>query len=109
MPQGMEAPDASMGEDGGKTLAYCVEVYVYADGTFRVTKEAPEAEEAEHEAAGTEEGAGGQDFQSLGEALKGVLDIIKQNPVSGGAQSQFEAGLRQESPSTPPMGGKPPM
>ena len=95
--------------EGDDDLAYCVEIYVYKSGKFRVTKEAPEAEKAEHEMAGTEEGAGGQDFQSLGDALKGVLDIIKQNPVSGGAQSQFEAGLRQESPSTPPMGGKPPM
>lgn len=96
-----------MGDDGGKTLAYCVEVYVYADGTFRVAKETKGQEEAEHEATGTEEGAGGRDFQSLGDALKGVLDIVKQNPVTGGAQSQFEAGLAQEA--SPPMGGKPPM
>lgn len=102
-----EMPEISPGDDNGKQLAYCIELYVYGDGTFRVSKESSGQEEAEHEATGTEEGAGGQDYQSLGDALKGVLDIVKQNPVQGGAQSQFEAGLRQEAPSTPGMPGKP--
>lgn len=102
-------PDAPAGDEAGKSLAYCIELYVYADGTFRVAKETSGQEKAEHEATGTEEGAGGQDYQSLGDALKGVLDLVKQNPVSGGAQSQFEAGLAQEAPSTPGMPGKPVM
>ena len=90
MQQGMPTEEAPE-QPEGKALAYCVEVYVYQDGSYRVTKEAPEAEAAEHEMAGTKEGEGGQDFKSLGDALKGVLQIIQQNPVN--SQDRFQAGF----------------
>lgn len=89
------ADDAALagGDTGGRRLAYCIEVYVYEDGTYRVTKESPEAEAAEHAAAGTREGEGGQDYQSPGQVLQAVLDHLRTNPVGDSGQAQLEAGF----------------
>ena len=48
-----------------------------------------EAAEEQGDAAGSEQG---EDFSSLGEALKAVLTIVKQNPIGESDQSNFEAG-----------------
>ena len=72
-PDDQGAPEAS---DGG----YCIEIKVKADGTFSVSKEDMPAEAAEPGEAQEPE----QQFGSLGEALKGVLDIVKANPPGGG-------------------------
>ena len=89
-------PDTSMG--GGKELAYCVELYVYKDGSYRVSRESSGQEKAEHEATETQEGAGGQDYPNLGEALKGILDIVKSNPAGEDANAQMEAGFGGKEP-----------
>jgi len=106
MPPG-QMPEQSAGDDGGKTLAYCVELYVYTDGTYRVSKEDAGQEEAEHEATGTQEGKDGTDFDKLGDALGAILDMVKANPAGGDANAQLEAGYNsREQPTAMPMGGR---
>ena len=73
------------------TQGYCIEVSVLPDGTFKVSGPEPLAAEAAEEQgeAGSEIG---QDFDSIGGALKGVMDIVKANPVGDNEQANFEAG-----------------
>ena len=106
MGQPGSMPEQSPGDDGGKTLAYCVELYVYTDGTYRVSKEDAGQEEAEHEAAGTEEGAGGANFDKLGDALGAILDMVKANPAGGDANTQLEAGYNSREQPMAMMGGR---
>ncbi len=95
MPMGEMAAPESDATDG---LAYVIEVYVYKDGTYRVTKESKDDEAREHAEAGTEEGHGGTDIQSTGDMLKAVLDIVKSNPAGGGEQEGFDAGFSGQEP-----------
>lgn len=88
--QQAEQPEQPSGE---KQIAYSVELCVYTDGTYRVSKESADQETAEHEATGTEMGEGGQDFDKLGDALQGILEIVKANPAGEDAGAQFEAGF----------------
>ena len=96
MPDAETAPDdqaeGGAEEAGDLSQGYCLELSVLPDGTFKVSGPEPLAEEADEEqgeAAGSE---AGQDFTSIGEALKAILSAIKANPVGGSDQSQFEAG-----------------
>ena len=80
-PEGMGMPPD---EAGGMSQGYCIELYVLPDGTFTVS--GPEA-------MPTMKGMEGKEtYDSIGAALKGVLELIKQNPIGGEAGEQFEAG-----------------
>ena len=83
------ADDAAMAEDTAmtdETEGYVIEIIVKADGSFAVSKEELRAE--------AEEGPGEEamSYDSLGQAMKAVMDIVKQNPVGESEQSQFDAG-----------------
>ena len=100
-------PDASPGDDGGKTLAYCIELYVFKNGTYKVSREDASQEEAEHEATNTPEGANGQDFDKLGDALGAILQMVKSNPAGQDAGAQLEAGYSgKEPPQAMPIRGQ---
>lgn len=91
-PAAMPAETAMPEETAGDmSQGYVIELSVLPDGTFKVSGPEPlEVEAAEEEGApGSEMG---EDFASIGDALKGVLMMIKQNPVGGDDQQQFEAG-----------------
>ena len=84
-----KADDAAMADDAAKTdetEGYVIEIIVKADGSFAVSKEELQAE--------AEEGPGEEamSYDSLGQAMKAVMDIVKQNPVGESEQSQFDAG-----------------
>lgn len=89
---------SNMSQEPGDDLAYCIELYVFKNGTYRVSRESSGQEKAEHEATETQEGAGGQDYPNLGEALKGILDIVKSNPAGEDANAQMEAGFGGKEP-----------
>ena len=88
-------PDADQGADD-LSKGYVVELSCMPDGTYSVSGPEPLSEEQSEESAGGDAGSDaddqGQTFDSIGAALKGVLDIIKQNPMSGNDQDQFNAG-----------------
>lgn len=74
---------------------YCVELSVLPDGTFKVSGPEPLAEEAEEE-QGEPGSEMGQDFDGIAEALKGMLRIIKDNPVGKDEQADFNAGFQSQ-------------
>lgn len=88
----MAGPSAST-DEGGRELAYCIEIYVYQDGTFRVAKESAAEEGAQHAQTGTKPGEGGKDVDSPGQALQAALEIMRGNPVGQDGQEQFQAGF----------------
>lgn len=70
---------------------YCVELSVLPDGSFKVSGPEPlEAEAAEE--TGEPGSEMGEDYTSIGEALKAILAITKANPMSGDADAQLQAG-----------------
>lgn len=73
---------------GDLSAGYCVEVHVLPDGTFGVSGPEPLAQEAEEGESPT----GDQSFPSIGEALKAVLGVIRDNPVGQDESAQVEAG-----------------
>lgn len=73
-PVAPAAPDMAQG--------YCVKLSALADGTYAVSGPTPYAEGED----------AGESFTTIGEALKGIIGIVKENPVSGDDQKQFEAG-----------------
>lgn len=88
------APAGAPGEaEQGSDLAqgFCIEISVLPDGTYKVSGPEPLADEAAEEQgeAGSELG---QDFDSIGAALKQVLQVIKDNPLGDSDQANFEAG-----------------
>ena len=83
----MMADDAAMmAEDAPVDEGYVIEIIVKADGTFAVSKEELRVE--------AEEGPGEEamSYDSLGQALKAVMELIKSNPIGESEQSQFDAG-----------------
>jgi hypothetical protein len=82
----MAAPEMMMGDEQG----YVIEIIVKSDGTFAVSKQALQQEAMEPSG---EEPA--DSFDSLGAAMKAVMDIVKSNPVGESAQAQFEAGYSE--------------
>ena len=85
------------GDQGEAPQGYCVELHVKADGTFTVEGPEPESEEQQEPSAAPAEGSaapaeGEKSFPSLGEALKAVLEIVRQNPIGQSEQEGFEAG-----------------
>jgi hypothetical protein len=81
------ADDTAMtADDTAKDEGYVIEIIVKADGTFAVSKEELQAE--------AEEGPGEEatSYDSIGQALKAVMELIKSNPVGESEQSQFDAG-----------------
>ena len=86
---------AEGGEEAGDlSQGYCIELSVLPDGTFKVSGPEPLQEEAAEEQGEAPGSEAGEDFESIGEALKGVLTIIKQNPVGDSDQANFEAGFK---------------
>lgn len=88
----MEEPTMEEGAEGDLTQGYTIEVSCLPDGTYKVSGPEPLAVEAAEEtgAPGSETG---QDFDSIGAALKGIMDLIKQNPMGSDGQKAFEAGF----------------
>ena len=82
----MMAEDTAMMDETEMAEGYVIEIIVKADGSFAVSKEDLRAE--------AEEGPGEEavSYDNLGQALKAVMDIVKQNPVGESEQSQFDAG-----------------
>lgn len=80
------AEDTAMMDETEMAEGYVIEIIVKADGSFAVSKEELRAE--------AEEGPGEEamSYDSLGQAMKAVMDIVKQNPVGESEQSQFDAG-----------------
>ena len=78
--------DTAMMDETEMAEGYVIEIIVKADGSFAVSKEDLRAE--------AEEGPGEEavSYDNLGQALKAVMDIVKQNPVGESEQSQFDAG-----------------
>jgi hypothetical protein len=83
------APAAAAGDI---SQGYCIEISVLPDGQYKVSGpvslEAKAADD-EGDAYGSEVG---EDFPTVGAALKHVLELIKQNPTGGDATQQLEAG-----------------
>ena len=90
----MPADDAAAGGDSEDlTQGYVIEISCLPDGTYKVSGPEPLQEEAQEEQGETPDADDkGEDFDSIGAALKGVLQMIKDNPMGDNAQSQFEAG-----------------
>lgn len=90
------APDAEApAESTDLSQGYCIELSVMPDGTFKVSGPEPLQEEAEEE-QGEPGSEAGQDFDSIAEAMKGVLRIIKANPVGKDEQADFNAGFQSQ-------------
>ena len=84
----MMADDAAMmADDAAMAEGYVIEIMVMADGTFQVAKSDMKSEVEEVPSEDT------MSYDSLGQALKGVMDLIKNNPISASEQSQFDAGF----------------
>jgi hypothetical protein len=86
-----EAQPDDESAEGESSLAggYCVELHVMPDGTFRVSGPEP----LEQEAAEGESPDEGEPYQSIGEALKGILKVVRDNPPEQDEQAHFNAGL----------------
>ena len=82
MAEAVEATPAPAAAAGDLSQGYCVKLYVYGDGSYGVG--APEPLSPDESAS--------ESFDTVGAALKGVLDVIKQNPAGGDANTQLEAG-----------------
>ena len=82
----MMGEDTAMMDETAMAEGYVIEIIVKADGSFAVSKEELRAE--------AEEGPGEEamSYDSLGQAMKAVMDIVKKNPVGESEQSQFDAG-----------------
>lgn len=87
-PAEAEAPPMA----GDMSQGYCLELSVLPDGTFKVSGPEPLKDEAAEE-QGEAYSEMGQDYDSIGAALKGVLEILKANPVGDSEQKQFDAGF----------------
>ena len=83
-PMSPPADAAAPAEQAGYEISICV----YGDGSFKV--KGPEPLEDKAGEGETEEA--GETFDSIGAALKGVLDMIKSNPIGEDAGAQLEAG-----------------
>lgn len=77
-----------------ESRGYCIEVYVKPDGTFSISP--PEYKESE-------EKEGAHEAESLPDALKIILQTIKENPVSGDATGEMEAGFMAGPAGKKPM------
>ena len=82
----MMAEDTAMMDETEMAEGYVIEIVVKADGSFAVSKEDLRMEAAEGP------GEEAMSYDSLGQAMKAVMDIVKQNPVGESEQSQFDAG-----------------
>ena len=106
-PQQEAAEDAmlmSESEDlaaGAPAEGYLVEISVYNDGSYAVTKkdmmaQAPEAADMIEDGIGAEMGEeamlGGERLGSLSDALKAAMQIIKDNPTGMSAETQMDDG-----------------
>lgn len=90
-PEAPEAPD-------DMSQGYVIEVSVLPDGTFTVDTE-PLQEEAQEENGEPAEGPG-KTYQSKGEVLKAVLDLINNNGQADDSNEQFQSGFSGSSAPT---------
>ena len=90
-PSGMlnESQPENESQEGG----YCVEFYVYPDGTYGVGKPEPIDHDEEDE-----EDEDVQKTPDLTAALKTLLNVVKNNPVGENPQAAFEAGYNSGAP-----------
>ena len=87
--QAEPSPGAAAGD---LSQGFCIEVSVLPDGSFKVSGPEPLAASAAEE-TGEPASEMGDDYTSIGEALKAVLMIIKENPVGSDENAQVEAGF----------------
>lgn len=89
MTPGMEQTPAMGTEPGAAAQeapqGYCIELHVLADGSYRVFTEPLNTPEEQDEAGK------GKSFDSIGAALKEVLDIVK----AGGEQENEEEDMNE--------------
>jgi hypothetical protein len=90
----MDAPEESAGD------GYEAVICVYPDGTYRVKKKPLEADKAGPDAA--QDQASGEEYTSLEDALRGIMRLIKANPVGESTHENFQSGFAANSPK--PMG-----
>lgn len=109
----MGSPQPEMAEDtmlmaesedlaaGATAEGYLVEISVYNDGSYAVTKkdmmaQAPDDADMIEDGIGTEMGEeamlGGERLGSLSDALKAAMQIIKDNPTGLSAEMQMDDG-----------------
>ncbi len=90
------ADDQAGAEEQGGDLSqgYCLELSVMPDGTFKVSGPEPLEEEAKEEQGAEPGSEEGQDYDSIGEALKAILQAVRSNPVGGDSNKQFDAGYQ---------------
>lgn len=76
---------------GDLSQGYSIEISCLPDGSYKVSGPEPLQAEASEEQGepGSEQG---DDFPTIGAALKQVLQLIKENPMSGDGNAQLEAG-----------------
>lgn len=89
-PQESAQPNSIKNEE--KSDEYCIEICVYADGTFSVTGPSP-IDHDEDDANDAEQ----EHLTSINEAMKAAFNVFKSHPVGGDDQAQFDAGLKEES------------
>lgn len=85
-----DTPDAA----GDLSQGYSIEISCLPDGSYKVSGPEPLQDEAAEE-KGEPGSETGEDFPSVGAALKQVLQLIKENPMSSNADQQFGAGYAQ--------------
>ena len=109
----MGSPQQEMAEDtmlmaesedlaaGAPAEGYLVEISVYNDGSYAVTKkemlpQAPDEADMIEDGIGAEMGEeammGGERLGSLSDALKAAMQIIKDNPTGMSAETQMDDG-----------------
>lgn len=84
-PAPMEEDDAASAGVADMSQGYVVEVACMADGSYTVTGPKPMAEPAGDE----------ETYQTLGDALKAVMVVVKENPMQND-NAQMRAGYDAE-------------
>lgn len=92
MPAGAMPDEEIVPEGRGLEAGYTIELSILPDGIFKVSGPEPLVVEAARDEGVPPRSEMGEDFTSVGEALKQILSVIKDNPVGDTDEAQFEAG-----------------
>jgi len=83
--------DAPPDENSDLSQGYTVEFTVHGDGSYSVGKPEPTANE---QAEGEPDPEESDTIPDLTQALKRLLNVIKQNPVGSNDEESFDAGYQ---------------